>query len=125
MNAVDARKAGIASGVNNAVSRTAGLLAIAVLSLVMLHVFNRGLDRRLSGLNLPASTQKAIEKERVKLGAAEAPAAAGSQTRLKVKDAVGESFVAGFRRVMLIAAGLALLSALVAWLLISGSTAKP
>ena len=120
MNAVDAKRAGIASGVNNAVSRTAGLLAIAVLSLVMLHVFNRGLDRRLSGLNLPASTQMEIEKERVKLGAAQAPAAADPETRLTVRRAVSESFVEGFRRVMLIAASLALLSALVAWLLISG-----
>lgn len=120
MNAVETKKAGIASGVNNAVSRTAGLLAIAVLSLVMLHGFNRSLDRRLSGLNLPASTQRILEKERVKLGAAEAPAEVDPETRLMVRRAVAESFVEGFRRVMLIAAVLALLSSFVAWLLISG-----
>jgi EmrB/QacA subfamily drug resistance transporter len=116
MNAVESNRAGIASGVNNAVSRTAGLLAIAVLGLVMLHGFNRGLDRRSAGLNLPAS-------ERVKLGAAEAPASADPGTRQAVKHAVAEAFVDGFRRVMLIAAVLALLSSGVAWLFISGLTA--
>jgi EmrB/QacA subfamily drug resistance transporter len=115
MNAVEAQKAGIASGVNNAVSRTAGLLAIAVLGLVMLHGFNCSLDRRLTGLNLPAS-------ERVKLGAAEAPASADPGTRLIVKHAVADAFVEGFRRVMLIAVALALLSSLVAWLFISKIT---
>jgi len=118
MNAVDSRKAGIASGVNNAVSRAAGLLAIAVLSLVMLHGFNRGLDRKSAGLNLPAA-------ERVKLGAAEAPASADPGTRQTVEHAVAEAFVDGFRRVMLIAAVLALLSSGVAWLFISGLTAAP
>ncbi|HEX3130998.1 MAG TPA: DHA2 family efflux MFS transporter permease subunit [Thermoanaerobaculia bacterium] len=112
MNSVDSRRAGIASGVNNAVSRTAGLLAIAALGLVMMHGFNHGLDRHSASLNLPAS-------ERVKLGAAEAPASADPGTRLMVKQAVAEAFVAGFRRVMLIAAALALLSSVVAWLFIS------
>jgi EmrB/QacA subfamily drug resistance transporter len=125
MNAVEAKRAGIASGINNAVSRTAGLLAIAVLGLVMLHVFNRSLDRRLSGLNLPASTHSALDKERVKLGAAEAPAAADPRTREVLRRAFADSFVDGFRRVMLIAAALALLSSLVAWLLISGARGRP
>jgi EmrB/QacA subfamily drug resistance transporter len=116
MNAVDSKRAGIASGVNNAVSRVAGLLAVAVLSLVMLHGFNRVLDRRSDGLNLPAS-------ERVKLGAAEAPASADPGMRRIVKHAVDDAFVEGFRRVMLIAAALALLSSLVARLFLSPKSA--
>src|SRR5256714_34860 len=53
MNSVAQNRAGIASGVNNAVARTAGLLAIAVLGIVMLHVFNQWLDQRVAGLKLP------------------------------------------------------------------------
>src|SRR5438552_6762201 len=48
MNSVTQNRVGIASGVNNAVARGAGLLAIAVLGIVMLHVFNHALEQRLS-----------------------------------------------------------------------------
>src|SRR5262249_13976690 len=45
MNAVPKNRGGIASGVNNAVSRIGGLLGIAVLGIVVLHAFNRELDQ--------------------------------------------------------------------------------
>src|SRR6185295_17810337 len=112
------RHAGIASGINNAVSRTAGLLAIAALGVVLLGVFNRGLDRRLAGLDLPSATRQALDKERTRLAALEAPASADSRTRERITAAVDESFVTGFRTVMGVAAGLALLaSASAAWLI--------
>src|SRR5213080_580494 len=54
MNSVAQNRVGIASGVNNAVARGAGLLAIAVLGIVMLHVFNHALEQRLSAWKLQA-----------------------------------------------------------------------
>lgn len=117
MGAVEERHAGLASGINNAVSRTAGLLAIAALGVVLLGVFNRGLDRRLAGLDLPSETRQALDKERTRLAALEAPASAGARTRRRIDAAVDESFVTGFRTVMAAAAGLALMaSASAAWL---------
>src|SRR4029453_12287828 len=56
MSSVAANRAGIASGVNNAVARTAGLIAVAVLGIVMLQVFKNELDRHVSDLRLPSST---------------------------------------------------------------------
>ena len=52
MGAVDERHAGIASGINNAVSRVAGLLAVAAFGVVMLLSFQRGLEQRLGSMDL-------------------------------------------------------------------------
>jgi len=111
MNAVDARHAGTASGINNAVSRIGGLLAIALLSVVVLHVFDRELDRSA----LTVQTRRVLATERIKLAAADAPGNGA------VRRAVADAFVAGFRRMMLVAAGLACLSALTAAATIGGS----
>lgn len=120
MNAVNANRAGIASGINNAVSRTAGLLAVAVLGIVMLHSFNSHLDRQLQSLGVSAEVKQVLDSQRTKLAGAELPANFDPVTARLLKQAVDESFVAGFRRVVAVAAGLALLSALSAWLLIEG-----
>jgi hypothetical protein len=52
-----------------------------------------------------------MNEQRSRLAAMEIPASADAATRATLKDAVADSFVAGFRRVMLISAVLALLSA--------------
>jgi EmrB/QacA subfamily drug resistance transporter len=125
MNAVKANRAGIASGINNAVSRTAGLLAVAVLGIVMLHTFNSQLDRRLASLGIPPEVKQTLDEQRSRLAAAEVPASVDATAARELKRAIDESFVAGFRRVMAVAAVLALLSALSAWLLIAGKLSEP
>jgi len=106
MNALPPSLAGTASGVNNAVSRTAGLLAIAVFGVVMTHVFDGALDARLAPLRLSPDDMRTIAMQKAKLaGIVIADPAAG--------HAVKEAFVTGFRAVMLCSAGLAVLSALV------------
>ena len=59
-----------------------------------------------------------IEGQRSKLAGAEMPPGIDAASAAALKRAVAESFVAGFRWVMLICAGLALLSALSAWVMI-------
>jgi EmrB/QacA subfamily drug resistance transporter len=120
MNAVEVRRAGTASGINNAVSRVAGLLAIALMSLLVLQVFDREMDRHLGAAGRPPALVAAFEKERSKLGAAEAPAALSAAERATFRRAIDESFVAGFRATAWAAALLALLSAATAAVLIEG-----
>ncbi|MCK9687462.1 MFS transporter [Scleromatobacter humisilvae] len=120
MNALGEKLAGTASGVNNAVSRAAGLLAIAALGAVLAQVFEPRLHDALAHAQLPAGVADAVYAQRSKLGAIAAPAGAASAVAAQVRDAVGHAFVAGFRAVMLCSAGLALASALSAWWLISG-----
>ena len=120
MGAVAASHAGIASGINNAVARTAGLLAIAVLGIVMVSTFNRSLDGRLAVLHPPAAARQALDNQRTKLAGAQLPASVRGTTRRALQRAVAESFVSGFRVAMLIGAALALAGAVSAATLIEG-----
>jgi len=118
MGAVDAHRAGIASGINNAVSRVAGLLAIAVLGIIVLAFFNSSLDTHLATLHLPNQVLQSINAQRFKLVGIQIPV--GGTTGLLLKQAINESFVAGFRAATLTGAGLAILAALSSLLLIEG-----
>jgi EmrB/QacA subfamily drug resistance transporter len=84
LDSVEERHVGVASGINNGISRVAGLLAIAVLGAVISAHFDAGLDQRLGEQRpLTAAAEGAVEKARAKpLGSAPtqrlAPAEAAS-----------------------------------------------
>jgi EmrB/QacA subfamily drug resistance transporter len=122
MGAVEERHAGVASGINNAVARTAGLLAIAVFGVVMAGVFARSFSDRLQPLDLPAETSATLEAQTSRLANISIPELPKTETKQAIERAVEESFVSGFRIVMLIAAALALASSLFALFLIGGKT---
>lgn len=124
MNSVTQNRVGIASGINNAVARAAGLLAIAVLGIVMLHDFNHALDRNLSDRNVPPVARQSLQTQRAKLAAASIPEELDAPTRQMIHHAIGQAFVHGFRLIMAIGAMLAAASAIVAWLFIGGKSRK-
>ena len=111
MSSIDQSRAGVASGINNAVSRVAGLLAIAVLGLVFATSFNGRLERGLDGLGLPAAERRGIEAQRGKLAAA-------TSDDVRVQRLIRESFVGAYGVVLWIAVGLSVASALSAAVLI-------
>ncbi len=120
MNSVTGEHSGLASGVNNAVSRTASLLAIPVLGIFVFIAFSAGLDARTAELDLSPQAHQQLEAEKVDLGGAEVPASLEAATARAVEGAIDEAFVAGFRVAMYVAAGLALASAVAAGILIEG-----
>nr|WP_082827206.1 MFS transporter [Rhodanobacter thiooxydans] len=120
MNAVGAELAGTASGVNNAVARAAGLLAIAAFGIVLTAVFDARLTDALASLSLPTDLTSAVLEQRAKLAGIVIPRGAPAAAAAALQRAIDDAFVAGFRWVMWLSAGLALLSAVCAWLLIDG-----
>jgi EmrB/QacA subfamily drug resistance transporter len=122
MNAVQANAAGAASGVNNAVSRVAALLAIALLGIVMARVFDHTLDSALQVSSLPAELIAAIDAQRERLAAIEVPADAAPAARAAAEQAVAAAFVSGFRWVMAMGGLLAFASAGIAFATIRSSS---
>ena len=117
MNSVPGDQVGIASGINNAVSRTAGLLAVAVFGWVLYASFNGTLDRQLNTMSISRAERNAVDEQRPKLAAA-------TSSDPRILHAVAESFVSGYRVVLWIATGLSLASALSAFLLLDSEKVR-
>jgi EmrB/QacA subfamily drug resistance transporter len=122
MTSVSREHSGVASGINNAISESAGLLAVAVFGLAMSHAFGAQLERRLQRSDLPTEIREEIRGQQSKLAAIEIPPRAGATQRQEMKQAIGASFIDGFRLVMGLGAGLALLSAVCAWITLEART---
>jgi hypothetical protein len=110
---------GAASGINNAVSRVAGVLAVAVLGIVMVRAFSSQLKSDLSGLTLPPEALHEIEANVNKMAGLQVPAGLDASTARAIRESVRSAFVYGFRLVALICAGLSIASAAVTAKMIS------
>jgi EmrB/QacA subfamily drug resistance transporter len=123
MTSMEQDRAGTASGINNAVARVAGVLAVAVLGAVMVLAFAHSLRNSIAGLHLDDNVVYGLESNMVKLGGLDVPTNQDADTQEKIRVAIAHAFVFGFRFVMVICAGLALLSAAVASRMVpSGAT---
>jgi hypothetical protein len=113
MSAVDARRAGAASGVNNAVARVAGLLAIAVFGVMLARTFDARVRPRLDRLALPSSGRAEIDRELRKIAGADVDQLSSLQPadRRRVRAIVEDGFLFAFRAVMIGSAALALAAA--------------
>jgi hypothetical protein len=101
------------------------MLAVAILGTLAVGVFGAALDQRLAGLAVPGDVRRALLLEVPKLAEARVPEAAGAEMRATLARALTESFVSSFRVMMLVAAALAVLSAVCAALTIGPSRRRP
>jgi EmrB/QacA subfamily drug resistance transporter len=122
MTSVDEQHVGTASGINNAVSRMAGVLAIAIFGVVMVQAFGHKLVASLSDLHLDANVLGSIQSRVADLGALQAPAGLSQNMASRVQRYIGEAFVFSFRLIMMLCAGLAVLSSWIAVRMIPAAT---
>jgi MFS family permease len=115
MDSVEQDRAGTASGINNAVARVAGVLAVAVFGVLMTAAFAHSLRRSLANLNLKVDIVHQLESNVARLGSLDAPPGVDSQTAAAIRSASAGAFVFGFRLIVLVCAVLAIASAVVAW----------
>jgi EmrB/QacA subfamily drug resistance transporter len=88
----DESNAGIASGINNAIARVAGLLAIAAVGAVISAQFTDSLNQHLGKRPLSAQARAAVARARTQTLARVAPSTAGPQVSLAVQSASVEAF---------------------------------
>jgi hypothetical protein len=119
MNAVGEDRIGIASGINNAVSEVASLLAVALFGAVGLAVFGRTLDAQMATLALSPAAVGVLDAARDTLAAVAIPDSVTAEDSRVVAELIGSSFLRGFRLLMLAASALAVASALCAALMIA------
>jgi len=115
MDAIEQDRVGTASGINNAVARVAGLLAIAVLGVVLVSEFSSQLNRHLANVAMPTDVRSELQSNEIRMAALKAPAGVDPQTTVAIQNSIVASFVFSFRLMMWICAALALVSAAIAW----------
>jgi len=110
----DPSQSGIASAINNAISRTAGLIAIAVLGIILAAVFDSGFDARIAQRHVAPTTMALLAHERDRLTTGTVPPDIPASDRAAVGVAVANSYLAGYRAVMYTAAAISFGAALIA-----------
>jgi EmrB/QacA subfamily drug resistance transporter len=114
LDSVEERHTGIGSGVNNAVARVAGLLAIAALGAVVSAQFSSSIDEKVDAQRLSPAAREAIDDAKAQ------PLTAGDVSGLpsgeagELDAALVDSSVSAFHLGILIAAGLMVIGGLIA-----------
>lgn len=123
MDAVEERRLGIASAINNAVSRTAGLIAIAAMSAVVVAIYRVQLEHYLAVLqsaHLSDAILRQVRSTSDSMAAAPIPQNATGAMSNEIRDAMNRSFIYAFRVAALVGAAMAALSSVIAAFTIGG-----
>ncbi len=118
MSSVPENQTGVASAVNNALSRLAGLVAVSLLALVLTHGFGVSLKTHLDHSHLPAEARQQMFANRARLHDTPIPAGLSEPERTEAASLLDRAFLSGFQSGMLACAALAWAGALSVLLLL-------
>lgn len=117
MNAVPDERSGTASGINNAASRVAGLLAVALSGAIATAVFAGALETRLAALPVDDMVAQRLLANAERLAELTASATVPENLRAALDEAIDRAFLAAFRAGALLNAAMAAVAAMIAALL--------
>jgi len=115
MGSVTLQQSGTASGINSAIARSAILLSVAVLGAVHFAQFEQMASMNLDQLSLDPALETRMRAELTKMGAAEIPGDTSPAIAAALKAVITESFMSATRFVLMIAGGLSILAAIIAF----------
>jgi len=120
MSCVDESKSGIASGINNSVTRISGTFINAILGAMAIFLFAEFLNDGLSSMSLSQEQTTLIMGEADQLGEAKAPAELPENLKVRVNGLFDQSFINTYRTVGIICSVLAFLSSAIAIFMVRG-----
>jgi EmrB/QacA subfamily drug resistance transporter len=118
MGAVSEDNTGIASGINNTIARSAGVLAVALLGAMVLYTFSKSIEQEMEVMDISIEMKNEIMTESLKFAAAKVPDGLSSVKKDLIKNLLNDSFVDSFNRVVYVASILTLLGGLMSIILI-------
>jgi EmrB/QacA subfamily drug resistance transporter len=118
MRSLSKKNSGKASGVNNAISRIAGVLAIALLGAYALFIFKNHLQESLTTIVIPEETKQQLMKNASDFAATKVPDSVDIPTSVFLNQTIKDSFVMAFNRVAYVSSVFCLLSAALAFIFV-------
>ncbi len=118
MSCVDESKSGIASGINNSVTRISGTFINAVLGAVAILLFTNYSMKEIDSLGLSMEQSNELLLETTKLGEARAPISYENGLQQEVNTIFKSGFIVTYKWVGLLSAALAFLSAGIAFFMV-------
>ncbi len=123
MNA-HAERSGLSSGINNSVSRLAGLLGVALSGFIMIKLFSGPFLAGLNDIAIEPGIKQQLVSQLEQLAGMKLPGELGNSQLQKLQSLLKESFLWGFRNLSYVAAALAMLASIVALFIIPGKQTK-
>jgi EmrB/QacA subfamily drug resistance transporter len=114
LNSVAENHVGVASGINNGVSRIAGLLAIAVLGAVISGSFGSAIDDKLAGTQLSPQGRQAVSDAKERPLSVPDTGGLASEEADRIETAATESSESGFHLGLGLAGGLMIVGGVIA-----------
>ncbi len=124
MGSLPSHYSGTASGINNAITRIAGVFANAILGALAILFFSGFLSERINNLHINDDEKRSVMQQVNNLGNAKSPAQINDADKITIAATYREGFINAYSKIMKICAVLAFISALMSFLFIKNRDLK-